>query len=114
MKVESCRILNSLFCIWFESAFFQVKDVEAQRILKASKSQLFWFIEAIMELTRRSVNELFLQNGSDDCGRTSLSKSKVEAGWIMRCTVRPRKGGGISFMCLWVIGIGVAGFSEND
>lgn len=91
-----------------------MEDFEAQRILKASKSQLFWFIKVITELTRRSVNEFFLQNGCDNSGRTSLSKSKVEAGWIMRCTAWPKKGGGISFMCFWVIRIGVAGFSEND
>ena len=44
-EVERCKVVNTLYSIWFDKDNFYIEDVEAGKILSASNTQFRWLKE---------------------------------------------------------------------
>ena len=72
MEVESCKVVDALYCIRFNKEYFHIEDVEARKILTLSNTQLRWFLKEISEFLCGPKNGFLLQNGFDEFGSTRL------------------------------------------
>ena len=66
MEIESCKIIDLFYCIWFENGLFQVEDVDANKILPLSNFELSWLQEVFSELSQKPENQFFLKLRSTD------------------------------------------------
>lgn len=51
-EVESCRVADSFYYIWFGKGLFHIEDVAFCKILHATTHQLKLFIESLLELVK--------------------------------------------------------------
>ena len=74
MEVESCKVVDSFYCIWFEKGLFHIDDVYLRKILRVTKHQLKWFIDSLSDLVQGLERKFFLKNGNDGNGASKLTK----------------------------------------
>lgn len=53
MEVKNCKVNGVHFLSWFEAGKFFVEEVESNRQLILSASQVVWFLDNILELTKK-------------------------------------------------------------
>ena len=92
MEVKNCKIVNSFYCIWFEKGRFHIEDVDFQKIISLSKTQLEWFIVSTSALVKEPDWKFFSKFGRDETGFTKLSKFRSPSGWCLRCVARSSSG----------------------
>ena len=88
MEVKSFKIQDSFYCIWFEREYFHIEDVDFRNILKVSKLQLEWFMEAITNLVKEPEWKFFLENRNEGRESARLTKFRTRSGWLMRYVAR--------------------------
>lgn len=76
-----------------------MEDLEVNKLLLLSKSQLSWFVDNILDMIKGSTSRFFERSGRDGLGATKLSKFHSSSAWIMRCIVWPSSGGRY-FICI--------------
>ena len=83
IEVESCKVVNALYCIWFDKEYFHIEDLEARKILMLLDTQLRWFLKKILEFLRAPENVFFFFL------EMVFMSLKVQShwcvGWVMRC-----------------------------
>ncbi|TYK02777.1 Transposon TX1 uncharacterized [Cucumis melo var. makuwa] len=79
----SCKIVDPFYCIWLEKGQFHIEDVDFQKIISLSKTQLEWFTNSIAVLVKEPAWKFFSKSGNDDAGITRLSKFQTPSGWFL-------------------------------
>lgn len=88
MEVKSCKIADPNYYIWFKKGQFHIEDVDFQKILSLSKTQLEWFIGSHVALVKEPDWKFFGKTGNDGTGITKPSKISNPPGWFLRCVAR--------------------------
>ena len=68
MEIVSCKINGLYFCSWFEDGHYIIEDVEAQKAIHLSDSQLISLVNQLSDLPNGSSIRFFLREMRDDSG----------------------------------------------